>query len=239
MKRGIILFLFVGMIAFIHAQVIESYECFSVNENGHILILKDCNSQEVADYLNTSPQIASRIIETVNRNTNESLFLHKGDIISLDNSLNLDTGDMPCTGKMIRYLLNTPLDQYLFSNYWLGYGDVELSAVQFARILLCIKQNQLITNNCTQNKTNSRIVSFYDTPYEQAFGFAQIIQDTNNRIIGFYDSYDFDPKEWGIRPFKYELYVRIIALLSPSTSSAFNIYFDEKMLLNNNCFMGY
>ena len=87
-----------------------------------------------------------------------------------------------------------------FPTSWNGNGDVALTESQFAGILLCIKQKQILFLMDTFGVGDDLRpigVSFYNTRYEKAFGYAVIYVGPDNRIVGFSDVYDFDSKRWG------------------------------------------
>lgn len=137
-----------------------------------------------------------------------------------------------CIGDFLCKRLNDSLSVWLFRNYWTGKGDIWLSDEQFAAVEECIREmwqpqefeaDTLVSADAVRRES----VSFYGTKYRNAFGVATVYVDAQNRIVGFMDTYDFDAKRWGIRPFKYELIVRIVSLLSPSASLPFNIYYER------------
>lgn len=137
-----------------------------------------------------------------------------------------------CIGDFICRRLDDSLSVLLFRNYWTGKGDIWLSDEQFAAVEECIRgmwqpqgfeADTLVSADAVRRES----VSFYGTKYRNAFGVATVYVDAHNRIVGFMDTYDFDAKRWGIRPFKNELIVRIVSLLSPSASLPFNIYYER------------
>jgi hypothetical protein len=137
-----------------------------------------------------------------------------------------------CIGDFICKRFDDSLSVRLFRNYWTGKGDIWLSDEQFAAVEECIREiwqpqefeaDTLVPADAVRRES----VSFYGTKYRNAFGVATVYVDAQNRIVGFMDTYDFDAKRWGIRPFKYELIVRIVSLLSPSASLPFNIYYER------------
>lgn len=137
-----------------------------------------------------------------------------------------------CIGEFICKRFDDSLSVLLFRNYWTGKGDIWLSDEQFAAVEECIREiwqpqeagaDTLVPADAVRRES----VSFYGTKYRNAFGVATVYVDAQDRIVGFMDTYDFDAKRWGIRPFKYELIVRIVSLLSPSASLPFNIYYER------------
>ena len=137
-----------------------------------------------------------------------------------------------CIGEFICKRFDDSLSVLLFRNYWTGKGDIWLSDEQFAAVEECIRgmwqpqgfeADTLVSADAVRRES----VSFYGTKYRNAFGVATVYVDAQNRIVGFMDTYDFDAKRWGIRPFKYELIVRIVSLLSPSASLPFNVFYER------------
>ncbi len=142
------------------------------------------------------------------------------------------SGRLGCIGDFICKRLDDSLSVWLFRNYWTGKGDIWLSDEQFAGVEDCImKMWQPLEFEADSllpaDAVGRQSVSFYGTKYGNAFGVATVYVDAQNRIVGFVDTYDFDAKKWGVRPFKYELMIRIVSLLSPSASLPFNVYYGR------------
>ena len=230
MKKSILLYMYVCMVVCIHAQDREPQDvALGINKWGNVIAFRDCNVYELADFLNTSPMIALRLLEKQLKDSSDAFIMKEGDSIDIDYGWNLIPGKVSGIGKIIYDHLDTRLDKYLFSNYWNGGLDVELTENQFAGILLSIKLEGKPNIFIPNNSLTSKCCSFYNTRYEKSFGYATIYFDSDNRIIGFSDIYDFDSKNWGVRPVKYEIYIRIVRLISPSSSSGFNVCFKNGM----------
>lgn len=190
---------------------------FSFNESGALIIPDNCDEYMLASVLNTSPDIATKILKVWNC-TDSPTF---SQVLASEKTLS-------GIARVIYKHLDNEFSKSLFLNYWTGGGDIELSDRQFADILICIntKKNEIewlsdSLLSLSQNKPCQ--FSFYNTKYCKAFGIATIYINSENCIVGFSDTYDFDAKKWGIRPLKYELYVRLVSLLSPPTASKFKI----------------
>lgn len=240
MRRTIIACLIVLATFSLHAQSFleddtDSLEnIWTVSEQGNLILLKDCDGQELARSLNTSTQIIFWMLGEQGHANKEddSVVLCKGDSINVDYGLSLAPDTLSGMGKLISCCLDNNLDKYLFSNYWLGKGDIEMTSEMFAGVLLCLRQNPGLLpsgsdTSVVGERRVSRQVSFYKTRYEESFGSATVYIDSDNRVVGFADVYDFDSKRWGVRPIKYEFYVRIVSLLSPASATSFRVYFNE------------
>lgn len=233
MKINLLACLLICAASFVSAQEVARTdtlpETLSVSKTGNLLALRRCSESDLARYLNTSPQIARQILRE--QNGNDSIELNPGDSLCIDYGYSLQADALRCIGMYISNRLDSNLDKYLFSRYWLGKGDVQLSGLQFAGLLLCIKQNPEIISPVADTSALCdsivpRRVTFYNTPYEKAFGSATIYLNSDNRIIRFFDSYDFNPLHWGVRPLKYEVGVRLVSLFSPNMASDFKVCFD-------------
>jgi len=247
-RKGLLIGLYVTLSMCLNAQEVSQQDTtlgednaglrqdvLMINTAGDIEALENCDEYALANFLNTSPQIAKTILER-RRSYKDELTkncLNKGDIVKVDYGCDLLPDSLSCMGKVICKYFSNNLGQYLFSNYWNGKGDIELTVEQFAGILLCIKQNNIsipsspdtLYENCNNLPV---LVSFYNTQYEKEFGNATLFYNEDGQAIGFLDVYDFDAKKWGIRPFKYELCIRMVALLSPATAADFTISYKAK-----------
>lgn len=204
-----------------HAQ--ETAEALIISKNGNIIAQRDCTVEEIALFLNTTNQIVEQALpdDTI-------VVLRQGDSIQADYGRELVPDKVTGLGKIISWCLGDNISKYFFSHYWHGNGNIDLSCNQFIGILACIKQNnlgyQLSADTLAHDGLVSPItISFYNTMYEKTFGYATIYVNTDNRIVGFHDIYDYNPLEWGVRPCKYEFLVRLVAIISPSTSSTYEI----------------
>ena len=191
-----------------------------IDENGTLVIPDSCSEQVIAEFLNTTPDIARDIL----MQSRQCLIANEG--------LPVIQKPQSCIGKLIFLCSGNGLSSFFFCNYWTGGGDIRLSGRQFADILLCIKQNTAqMEFPAAGDSIRQQTFSFYNTRYGKAFGVATIYLDSENRIVGFRDVYDFDPKKCGVRPLKYEIYVRLVSLLSPDSASKFVIYYGDKELV--------
>lgn len=208
-------------------------EALIINDFGDIVVIRRCNTTDFARFLNTTPTIAQAILEdciyTV-RDSNTTI-LNTGDTLRFSNAdppISYPPNGLGVLGGIIYRHSGNNLGKFLFSNYWKGGVDIALSNCQFAKILLCIKQYSVALSSSSdtlliEDSLTANTVSFYHTPYERAFGYATVYVDSEQRIVGFSDRYDFDSKEWGIRPTRYELYVRLVSLISPHTTDSFEV----------------
>ena len=237
MKKGLFIFLLAATTACLHAQTPHDTvgDAWIVNEWGNLIALRHSNEYELAQYLNTSTRICRCLLAQQGfcDASDDTIMLHKGDSLIIDYGAKLRPDSLSGVGKFICDQLDNNLDKYLFSNYWIGKGDVEFSISQFAGILLCLKHTPntplpIIDSLPTGSDTIPCVVSFYNTHYEQSLGSATVLVNSDNQIVGFSDFYNFDPKKWGARPAQYECYVRFVSLFSPPSASAFNIQFDNR-----------
>lgn len=135
-------------------------------------------------------------------------------------------------GRIICRILDDSLSCQLFSNYWVGNGDIKLSEEQFSDIEIYIKELQLLNGKAKDSLQQEgelwrESISFYGTKYAKAFGVATVYTDATDSIVGFEDYYDFDAQKWGTRPYNWELLVRIVSLLSPRTALPFKISYGN------------
>lgn len=204
-------------------------EALCISDSGDIVVVRGCSAVDLARFLNTTPAIARAILEEQDYavSDDDSIVLIMGDTLRcVDTDAPASTPPRGMGGIIYRHSGNN-LGKLFFSNYWQGGTDIVLSNSQFAEILICIKQYQvLLIRTDTLSSDNSLtacIVSFYNTPYERVFGSATVYIDSEQRIVGFSDCYNFDTKNRGARPSRYEFYVRLVSLFSPSTAASFEI----------------
>ena len=255
MRKGIFLILFVFVGLYVDAQETVSFtDCemrpitdeadtpFAGNdipvldENGNLVVPYGCSDSAFAAFLNTSPFIAEKIL-----NKKKEQAVGKNRIVFYADSCQAVGHIIPAgeaklggIGKIVYRKLGDNLSRTLFLNYWTGGGDIELSDECFLWILLCIKELNLEDSSASSLDAHTprcpqRTVSFYKTRYQAAFGVATIIYDSEKRIVGFSDTYDFDAKKIGVRPLKYELYVRMMSCLSSPSASNYNIHYGCRM----------
>lgn len=188
-----------------------------IDESGILVIPDSCSEQVLAEFLNTTPNIARDIL------------MQSRQCLIADEKPPVIQEPQSCIGKLISLCSGNGLSKQFFCNYWSGGGDIRLSDKQFADILLCIKQNSAAMEfPAASDSIRQQTFSFYNTRYDKAFGVATIYFDSGNRIVGFRDVYDFDAQKIGVRPLKYEIYVRLVSLLSPVSASNFIIYYGDK-----------
>lgn len=209
----------------------ESYEeALSISDSGDIVVIRGCSTGDFARFLNTTRAIARAILEDCNYTVSDddSIVLVTGDTIRCSNADTPASNPPRGMGGIIYRHSGDNFGKFLFSNYWQGGMDIALSNSQFAGILICIKQYQMAPLSLTDtlsggDSLTACTVSFYNTPYERAFGSATVYVDFEQRIVGFSDRYNFDTKIWGTRPTRYEFYVRLVSLFSPPTAAGFEV----------------
>ena len=121
--------------------------------------------------------------------------------------------DLGFVGNQIRDRAGSEFSQDMFENYWLGNGDVNLSSARFNDIL-----THQGTVSATSNITLSngqpgikKVHSFYNSnEYGLALGRATIFYTSSGVPVGLIDTYDFDPKTWGVRSYDAEIKTRAV-----------------------------
>ena len=142
LKIGILLCLSIGLS--IHTQAQEVLpDAITLDEAGNIVILRGCNEHDFARFLNSTPRIARSILAEHGYTVEEDslIVLNDGDTLRHDADEYRASDSLSCIGKFICRHSGSDLDKFLFSNYWRGDGDVELSGKLFTKILLCLKQS--------------------------------------------------------------------------------------------------
>ncbi len=236
MRKAIVSFAFICTTVHLFAQeptcsdsIHTEFDAFSITKSKNILVLRNSTVEDLAFFLNTSKKIAHQLISF--DKLNDTMLLRKGDSIVIDFGQKLIPEKISSlVGKIISWRLNDNLSKYFFSNFWNGNGNIELSHQQFAGILICLKEKNTCIKFISDTLMKEReirpyVISLYNTHYEKSFGYATIFIDSNNRIVGFYDKYDFNPMTWGVRSFKYEIITRFISLVSPASSSDYEIFY--------------
>ena len=211
-------------------------ELWKPDEEGNLVAQQNDNAYSLAQYLNTTPDIAIKMLEEQNYTVNENgvLNLKVDDVFHVDYGYCRTRMDyIGAIGEYIGSLSKLGLGEDIFGNYWLGLGDVELTGAQFAGILMYIKNNnpntsgeQNITLKGASGKTypgKSKVVDFYGSSYERLFGRATLYYNQKGNIVGFYDEYNFDPKPLGTRSLKNEIITRGVNFVSPKCSSSVSI----------------
>lgn len=211
-------------------------EYWKPDEEGNLVAQQNDNAYILAHYLNTTPDIAIRMLKEQNYtvNGNGVLNLKVNDIFHVDYGCCRTRMDyIGAIGEYVGSLSKLGLGEDIFGNYWLGLGDVELTGAQFSGILMYIKNNNPNTSN-EQNVTlkgasgktyfgKSKIVDFYESPYARLLGRSTLYYNSKGNIVGFYDKYDFDSKPWGTRSLKNEIITRSVNFVSPKCSSSVNV----------------
>ena len=205
------------------------------DENGNLVAEKGDNAQTLAIYLNTSIEIAKKMLKEQGFFTDDKDNLKIGDIFQIDYG-NISTlkQDLKFWGNNIRKQAQSGIAQDLFTIYWTGKGDVELSSQQFAGILMYLKENNIPSHagekivlkgtSGTLYDGSKYNVNFYGSDiYANAFGRATIYTNEHNNIVGFYDKYDFNSQPFGTRSLKNEIKTRVVRILSPSSAYDFSI----------------
>ena len=194
----------------------DGNEAWKPDENRNLVAEKGDNAWTLATYLNTTPEIATNMLEEQGYSVNSKgvLNLREGDVFEIDHGTieahsDIDLGK---TGNFIRQKAGSGIAKDLFTNFWNGEGDITLTGSQFAGILMYIKESN---QSPTESDSKSKLINFYDSQeYSLAFGSATVTLDGKQRITGFKDIYDFDPKKLGQRALKNEIKTRAVAAAS-------------------------
>lgn len=194
----------------------DGNEAWKPDENRNLVAEKGDNAWTLATYLNTTPEIATNMLEEQGYSVNSKgvLNLREGDVFEIDHGTieahsDIDLGK---TGNFIRQKAGSGIAKDLFTNFWNGEGNITLTGSQFAGILMYIKESN---QSPTESDSKSKLINFYDSQeYSLAFGSATVTLDGKQRITGFKDTYDFDPKKLGQRALKNEIQTRAVAAAS-------------------------
>ncbi|MBO4306723.1 MAG: hypothetical protein J5848_00220 [Bacteroidales bacterium] len=194
----------------------DGNEAWKPDKNRNLIAEKGDNAWTLATYLNTTPEIATNMLEEqgYSVNTKGVLNLREGDVFEIDYGIteahsNIDLGE---TGNFIRQYAGSGIAKDLFANFWNGEGDITLTGSQFAGILMYIKESN---QSPTVFDCKSKVINFYGSQvYSLAFGNATVTIDSKQRITGFNDIYDFDPKKLGQRTLINEIITRAVAAAS-------------------------
>jgi hypothetical protein len=119
-------------------------------------------------------------------------------------------------GMFIRSFLESSFDKEMFNNFWLGKGDVNLTAAQFKNIALEAKRlgidfskGKWVTRN--NQYVLETVVSFYGSKeYAASLGRATMYFDYQGNAVGLVDYFDFDAKSWFERPLSAEFKTRMV-----------------------------
>jgi RHS repeat-associated protein len=117
-------------------------------------------------------------------------------------------------GNAIKGQLTSEHEKELFENYWQGNGDTVLEISKF-RGVANAAQSLTVTSETIvpigEGRYTAKVISFYgNADLDQAYGRATLFYDANSNAVGFRDTYDFDSKNWGIRPTQSEIQTRAV-----------------------------
>jgi RHS repeat-associated protein len=199
-------------------------ETWEPDKYGNLIAEDGDNAWTFAQYLNTSPEIAKKMLKEQGYTVNDKgvLNLKVGDVFIVDYGNKTKSSDnLGSTGNRIRDHATKGIAQDLFTSFWQEKGDVKLTGAQFAGILLFIKNNAdavtdkgEVTLYGKSGKTyrgHCKEINFYESNnYSLAFGKATVYTNSSGNIVGFYDEYDFNPQKWGIRSVKNEIITRMV-----------------------------
>ena len=216
--------------------------------DGNLVAEEGDNAYTLADYLNTSSEIAINYLADQGHEVNSEgiLQLNVGDVLSVTHktSAPMSRTDLSGLGNTIRDEVDSEYAKDLFENYWTGGGDLDMDSKQFVGMLLYIKKNSgedgfwmggmkdatLVGGSGSEYKGGVRVANFDNSDeYNLALGRASILYNSDSRIVGFWDPYDFDSKSWGTRTYKNEVITRAVRYASPSTASPFTNYANYKL----------
>jgi RHS repeat-associated protein len=206
--------------------------------NGNLVAENGDNAWTLAKYLNTSSEIAIKMLgeQGYSVNDNGILNLKIGDVFQVEQTSGTPESreDLGFLGNEIRDRAGSEFSKNLFENYWKGDGDVELSGKRFAGILMYMKENNteidegspVSLRGTSGNKFpgTKSVVDFYNSSeYSLAFGKATVYSNSKGNVVGFYDHYNFDSKPLGTRSTTNEIKTRAVRNASPSTAKSFSI----------------
>ncbi|MBQ6724985.1 MAG: RHS repeat-associated core domain-containing protein [Bacteroidales bacterium] len=199
-------------------------EAWKPDEDGNLIAEKGDNAWTLARYLNTSTEIAKKMLaeQGYTVNDKEVLNLKDGDVFKVDYGNKTKCSDnLGLIGNSIRDFASKGIAQDVFSYFWQEKGDVKLTGSQFAGILLFIKNNENAVTDKGKVSLRGRSgkiyighrkeINFYGTNnYSLAFGRATVYTNSSGNIVGFYDVYNFNPQKLGARSIKNEIKTRLV-----------------------------
>ena len=220
--------------------------------DGNLVAEEGDNAYTLADYLNTSAEIAINYLADQGHEVNREgiLQLNVGDILKVthETSAPMWRTDLSGLGNTIRDQIDSEYAKDLFENYWTGGGDLEMDSKQFVGMLLYIKKNSgedgfwmsgmkdatLVGGSGSEYKGGVRVANFDNSDdYNLALGRASILYNKESRILGFTDDYDFDSKPIGTRTYKNEAITRAVRYASPSSATPFTNYANYRLKKND------
>ena len=139
----------------------DGNEAWKPDENRNLVAEKGDNAWTLATYLNTTPEIATNMLEEQGYSVNSKgvLNLREGDVFEIDHGTieahsDIDLGK---TGNFIRQKAGSGIAKDLFTNFWNGEGDITLTGSQFAGILMYIKESN---QSPTESDSKSKLINF-------------------------------------------------------------------------------
>ena len=216
--------------------------------DGNLIADKGDNAKTLGEYLNTTTEIATKIIGASGLSTNEQGNVEEGTTVPLGYitypaSISSDLGFL---GNQIRDRAGSDFSKEMFARYWNGDGDYNMGVLRFASILNYVKNNPETVskkfNDITFSNAESgirRTVNFYKSrEYSLVLGTSTLNYSSTGKIVGFYDTYDFDSKPFfgeGSRSFKNEFKTRAVESASffrrlavPNSAKEFKITFGQQ-----------
>ena len=217
-------------------NLVDPFGLWQIKQDGVLEAEKGDNAWTLSSYLNTSPEMAKKMLEEQGYVIDEKglLNLKEGDCFLYDTINGAEgIGSLGVLGDVINSNLPDGISQVLFKNYWDGGGDLSLTSVQFAGILMYLKSSQtvkdikattLVGESGKEYDGFRAQADFYGSDYYAlAFGRATVLLNTRRQIIGFNDEYNFDPKPYKARSIKNEIKTRAVRIASPKKAKSFII----------------
>ena len=204
------------------------------DKNGNLVADPGDNAYTLAKYLNTSPEIAIKLLtdQGYKVNKNGVLNLKVNDVLKVEHHSTMIDDARPYIesplGHNAREFAGSAFSKDLFERYWFGDGDLELSNERFTGILLFLKDLKPKITSVTKinARVTAKVTSFYSSKeYDKAFGSATVYYNKNNEVIGFHDTYDFNPIDFSKthRSLKNEIITRMVNYSSTTKSKAYEI----------------
>lgn len=125
--------------------------------------------------------------------------------------------DLIGTGNVYRSGLRSDLEKDLFEHYWLGSGDdIKLTPTQMRAIMSeAMVHGKLVGDVTVVSWNNVQVMKATidinaSKEFGRGFGTATFYVDFKGNPVGFEDTYNFDPKPWGVRSYFAELVTRAV-----------------------------
>ena len=192
---------------------------FSYTHNAKMIPVSDYNS-------NSSSQISNW-----SASTNGPAVTGTGgsgiDVIGISPGLSFaelifNENDLGIIGNLINNQLDGELEKKLFTHYWEGSEEPYcLTEKDFNYIS---KNGKLIgeREKVSKNIYKQHITTYHDKNINQGIGEATMYFNKNGVPIGLSDYYNFDPKKFGVRKFKFEIQTRSIHYLGKFLNNSKN-----------------